>query len=53
MEAIYRLKVNELNDSFMEQLKKLFAGGVVEIKIRNEVVFYDEIPTSFISKIGA
>jgi hypothetical protein len=52
MEAVYKLQVNELDEAFIEQLKKLFAGGFVEIKVSSEAVSYDEIPTSAITKMG-
>jgi hypothetical protein len=52
MEAVYKLEVSELNEAFIEQLKKLFAGGFVEIKVSSEAVSYDEIPTSVISRMG-
>jgi hypothetical protein len=52
MEAIYKLQIHELNEAFIEQLKKLFAGGMVEIKVSSEAIGYDEIPTSSMTRIG-
>ena len=36
MEAVYKLKANEINDNLMEAIKKLFQGKEITITVSSE-----------------